>query len=194
VYQDNKSAILLEKNGKASSSKRTSTSDSSLWLIRLHRMSWMWNGVPLKRWLGISSPKHYEELYSRSSGTLSWGSQAHQHPVSLTRRHCCRPPRWSAGILVVKVCHQRRKTISKTKILAPTETKNLQLSPQECVGGCTQVTHGGCTRVTCGPSKFTTPLAKTYYGHMPQYPTKISRKNMPKSAVGTLILNSLLVN
>ena len=42
---------------------------------------------------------------------LSWVSQAHQYPVSLTRTHCCHPPRRSDGPPVVKVPHQRSQRL-----------------------------------------------------------------------------------
>ena len=40
IFQDNKSAILLEKNGKSSSSKRTKAHQHSLFLCHRQDQSW----------------------------------------------------------------------------------------------------------------------------------------------------------
>ena len=71
IYQDNQSAILLEKHLVASAHE-TLICDTSLWLIRLQQMRWPWNTVQLGTWLLISLLKHYRWPPSRSLETKLW--------------------------------------------------------------------------------------------------------------------------
>ena len=211
VYQDNKSAILLEKNGKASSSKRTKHINIRFFFVtdRVAQKELNVEWCPTEEMIGdfFTKPlqgalfKKFRDLIMGVTSTSTHSKSYKEALLSSSKKNC-----WDTGSEAVP--SKKPNTISKTKLMASTETtKSQQLSPQECVGGrtqvtrggCTrarrtQVTRGGCTRATYGTSKLNTPLTKTNYGQVLQYPTKTSRKNAPKSAVVTLLSNSLLVN
>jgi hypothetical protein len=63
LFQDNKSSILLEKNGKASSSKRTKHINTT----ELARKKCWWSGVLRETRLETTRPNHSRGL---SSGSL----------------------------------------------------------------------------------------------------------------------------
>ena len=72
IYQDNQSAIILEKNGKRSSSKRTRHINTRYYFITdsIMKQEEYVEFFPLLILLGIISQRHYRNLNSIDSATL----------------------------------------------------------------------------------------------------------------------------
>ena len=72
-YQDNKHAILLEKNSESLNRKHMKhITKRFLYQIGFAKAKYQWSGVPWMKWLGISWLNQINDIFSNNLVTSSW--------------------------------------------------------------------------------------------------------------------------